>query len=109
MTFETDWLKLLDSTVFRNFVDYIVLNKSELSFMEVYYKITPRTDFVKFGISIKPGLDYNYFLFVYNGFDSYGNFSQSKLKIEPRTIKAIDDNIQALIIKTRINKIVRIG
>jgi hypothetical protein len=103
MIFETDWIKLLGTTIFRDFVDYINLNKSELSFMEIYYKITRGNEgIIKFGISIKPDLDYNYFLFVYNGFDSHGNLSPVKLKIEQKTIEAIDVNTQALIVKTRI-------
>lgn len=102
MIFETDWINFEHNIeIYRSFLEYIQLNKTELCFFNFYYKIT-RNSKVKFGLDIQPGISFSYFVFSYNGLDSRKNLSSTKLKIVQKSLKPISGNIQALIIKSRI-------
>ena len=99
MIFETDWININDQReIFYSFVDYIQINKKTLGFFNFYYKISSSSR-VKFGLDIQPGINFSYFV----GRLDYSE-TLVKLKLEQKNLEVISENIQALILKSRINK-----
>ena len=107
MIFETDWFNINDQReIVHSFVDYIQINKKTLGFFNFYYKISSRSR-VKFGLDIQPGINFSYFVYYYKGRLDYSE-TLVKLKLEQKNLEVISENIQALILKSRINKILHI-
>ena len=101
MIFETDWININDQReIFYSFVDYIQINKKTLGFFNFYYKISSSSR-VKFGLDIQPGINFSYFVYSYKG----RHYSETlvKLKLEHKNLE-ISENIQALILKSKIHK-----
>lgn len=102
MIFETDWININDQReIFYSFVDYIQINKKTLGFFNFYYKISSSSR-VKFGLDIQPGINFSYFVYSYKGRLDYSE-TLVKLKLEQKNLE-ISENIQALILKSRIHK-----
>ena len=102
MIFETDWININDQwEIFYSFVDYIQINKKTLGFFNFYYKISSSSR-VKFGLDIQPGINFSYFVYSYKGRLDYSEILV-KLKLEQKNLE-ISENIQALILKSRIHK-----
>ena len=102
MIFETDWININDQReIFYSFVDYIQINRKTLGFFNFYYKISSRSR-VKFGLDIQPGINFSYFVYSYKGRLDYSE-TLVKLKLEQKNLE-ISENIQALILKSRIHK-----
>lgn len=106
MIFETDWINIINDQreIFYSFVDYIQINKKTLGFFNFYYKykISSRSR-VKLGLDIQPGINFSYFVYSYKGRLDYSE-TLVKLKLEQKNLEVISENIQALILKSRINK-----
>lgn len=105
MIFETDWININDQReIFYSFVDYIQINKKTLGFFNFYYKykISSRSR-VKLGLDIQPGINFSYFVYSYKGRLDYSE-TLVKLKLEQKNLEVISENIQALILKSRINR-----
>ena len=103
MIFETDWININDQKeIFYSFVDYVRTNKKTLGFFNFYYKISSRSR-AKFGLDIQPGINFSYFVYSYKGRLDYSEILV-KLKLEQKNLEVISENIQALILKSRINK-----
>ena len=102
MIFETDWININDQReIFYSFVDYIQINKKTLGFFNFYYKISSSSR-VKFGLDIQPGINFSYFVYSYKGRLDYSE-TLVKLKQKKKNLE-ISENIQALILKSRIHK-----
>ena len=106
MIFETDWINIINDQreIFYSFVDYIQINKKTLGFFNFYYKykISSRSR-VKLGLDIQPGINFSYFVYSYKGRLDYSE-TLVKLKLEQKNLEVISENIQALILKSRINR-----
>ena len=104
MIFETDWININDQReIFYSFVDYILINKKTLGFFNFYYKFSSSSrSRVKFGLDIQPGINFSYFVYSYKGRLDYSE-TLVKLKLEQKNLE-ISENIQALILKSRIHK-----
>lgn len=104
MIFETDWINRNDQReIFYSFVDYIQINKKTLGFFNFYYKKISSGSRVKFGLDIQPGINFSYFVYSYKGRLDYSE-TLVKLKLEQKNLEVISENIQALILKSRINR-----